>query len=385
MAILPRETEIRKLVQFFRQAVKELSGKFISGMTLDPDRLYALIRSAVLVLDDIDLKAERWAKKNIADFYRIVHDETRKRLRDMGLDPPSARRAKAFAVVARDAIEALLNDPEVGFLYSLHDATDQIKRRMEKIRNQAKLMRDRQASLDKVIAKVQVFEGKGLQDVKQALVKEITSFKGAQDLVYRSATVSKLGDKSLMGNLANLPFVEIPTKDGSRYLRVDRYAELVARTKTSQATNLARQNAIMESGADLVRISNNLSKTDDACNMYIGRAFALTAAAEKEFGVPHIDQTPNGGPPFHPNCTHSLLVFLPELAEGALSDKAMSIPPSWTLGRDFGDVQKDYNSRGGMAVARSDNPNFGSAQNTGGRQRRLERAGRSPTEGLGEE
>lgn len=374
MAITPKEREIQKLIRFYRNAVKDLTTRFVSGLD-SQERLFALSAEGIRILNDLDEATDRWARRNITKLYEAIRKETRGSIEKLGIDYGTALLAKAFAVVDRRAIEALLNDPEIGFLTSLRSATDEIKRRLVMIHNQARALIRQQKTINQVIARVGIFEGQNLATLRKAIVEELIKAKTAGDMVYRSKVIGAVDEGSIWSNIANLPMVRIPTKAGARYLRIDKYAEVVARTKTIQATSLARRASVLEAGHELIAVSNNLSIIDDACNVYIGRAFALTAGAKVRYGVPHVDELPNGGCPFHPNCTHSEFGFYPELEEGERLDAALTRPPDWALNQPWPDVQKAFEANGGMAYAMETNPNMAWAQNTGGRRERIRASG----------
>jgi hypothetical protein len=180
--------------------------------------------------------------------------------------------------------------------------------------------------------------------------------------------------------MADLPFVRIPTAvGGERLLRVDDYASLVARTKTRQAVTLARRAKLLQHDQNLIKITLNKPLQDDACWLYIGKVFALTTAASREFGVPHVNQLPSGGTPFHPNCTHNEIGFFIENAREKERQLGLQRPPEWALNRTWPQVEKEFRSRGGVSIVKDVNragASFG--RETGGRQRRraqLEAAG----------
>lgn len=77
---------------------------------------------------------------------------------------------------------------------------------------------------------------------------------------------------------------------------LDRYAELVARTTTREATSRATANRMTEHGLDLVTISSHPHAADE-CTPYDGETFSLDGSTP---GYDVLDELP----PFHPNCVH---------------------------------------------------------------------------------
>lgn len=79
---------------------------------------------------------------------------------------------------------------------------------------------------------------------------------------------------------------------------LDRYAAMVARTTTREATSRATVERLTEHGLDLVTVSSHPHAADE-CTPYDGETFALDAG-DHDYDV--LDELP----PFHPNCRHVL-------------------------------------------------------------------------------
>lgn len=84
-------------------------------------------------------------------------------------------------------------------------------------------------------------------------------------------------------------------RSGRRW-SLDRYASMVARTTTREATSRATVNRLTEHGLDLVTISSHAHQADE-CTPYDGQTFSLDGTTP---GYDELDQLP----PFHPNCVH---------------------------------------------------------------------------------
>jgi hypothetical protein len=95
------------------------------------------------------------------------------------------------------------------------------------------------------------------------------------------------------------------------------YAELVARTKTRDASVQARHQRLDELGMDLVEIVGRIS--GNFCTAFLGQVFSLSGRSTK---YPAYSSLPGGGPPFHPNCTKSTRPFVEALAEPSQLDAA---------------------------------------------------------------
>jgi hypothetical protein len=98
------------------------------------------------------------------------------------------------------------------------------------------------------------------------------------------------------------------------------YARMVVRTKTRQATVVARHERLAEEGIDLVSIVGLVSK--NFCTAYLGQVFSLGGKSDK---YPALSELPSGGPPFHPNCSKSTRPFVADLASEKQLDLADGI------------------------------------------------------------
>lgn len=130
------------------------------------------------------------------------------------------------------------------------------------------------------------------------------------------------------------------------------YASMVARTKTRQATVVARHDRLQQLGCDLVSIVGLISK--NFCTAYLGQVYSLSGSSDK---YPALSSLPGGGPPFHPNCSKSTRPFIEELAsEKQLDlaegdddqDKMLNIDPA-TAQRRFKDLQLEPQVRANYA------------------------------------
>lgn len=116
------------------------------------------------------------------------------------------------------------------------------------------------------------------------------------------------------------------------------YAEMVARTRTRQATVIARHERLAELDIDLVAIVGRVS--NNFCSAFLGQVFSLSGKSTK---YPAYDSLPGGGPPFHPHCSKSTRPFIEELASDAQVEAAQGVEDSQKLlGMDTTKAQRAY-------------------------------------------
>jgi hypothetical protein len=103
--------------------------------------------------------------------------------------------------------------------------------------------------------------------------------------------------------------VSILGSDGRRHrFGLDFYSAMVAQNTKAQASSAASILRARQTGHDLVRISAQKSLNGDWCDAYRGRVYSLSGESPT---YPWVGMIPNGGPPFHPWCRHSMDIFIP--------------------------------------------------------------------------
>ena len=103
---------------------------------------------------------------------------------------------------------------------------------------------------------------------------------------------------------------------------------------TREAQTAGTINRVVEAGVDLVMVTAHGAQ--DGCGFYEGKVFSVSGGHDK---YPSISDLPNGGPPFHPNCKHSLAPFVEDLATGAEKRRGAGTDPA-ALGKSYGEVEK---------------------------------------------
>ena len=372
MAISIREEEIQRLVRFYRTAIEDIA-KIVATVDFERPRMFQQVQAALLILEELDERTARWARRNIAALYRSASEEAQRDIRLLGLAIRDPSRTATYGLINDQAIRVLLLDPQVGFLSNMGEVTQQIRNRWRSIQSMAKRLIQHQRFFDEGIARIGFLEGRGVSEIRDRIVDEMSSLKNVSDLEF-TPRARRLPPTEIIRQVADLPVVKVPapnTAAGVRNIRADVYAEMLARTKTSQAANLARRNRALQHGQSLMQVSKNLPLQNDACSLYLGKAFALTEEAKVEWGIPLVSELPNGGAPFHPNCTHQEILFVPEFRHEVEVELAIVPPPAWALNRPWGAIQKEYRKRGGFAnFAKFNAAGAAMARGTGGRVRR---------------
>jgi uncharacterized protein YoaH (UPF0181 family) len=107
----------------------------------------------------------------------------------------------------------------------------------------------------------------------------------------------------LSGILSDNQITSLIDKAGHEWT-LDRYTEMLVRTKTAEARNRGLINRSIEVDNDLVIVSDH-SSTCDVCGPWEGKVLSLTGKTE---GYPTLDEAESDGL-FHPNCQHAINVY----------------------------------------------------------------------------
>lgn len=140
---------------------------------------------------------------------------------------------------------------------------------------------------------------------------KMTSRKFAEGLTWQETR------KGLMSMLQEESFYTVPWRNGRGSMRLDSYAELVARTTTAEATNTGTLNQMREMGKVLVKMTEH-NTTCKVCASRQGRVYRTVEIDELPEGdprraFPHIREGMPRWPTYktvHPNCAHRLLPYI---------------------------------------------------------------------------
>lgn len=135
------------------------------------------------------------------------------------------------------------------------------------------------------------------------------------------------------------------TDKAGREWSLDRYAEMLIRTKSVEARNTGVVNRMIENEYDLAQVSAH--GADDACADWEGVIISVRGVTD---GYPTLDEAESAGL-FHPRCRHAINTLIPELAK---LTNAYNPNIDTLTGQDFVDdvdtVLKGYDVKPGQIV-----------------------------------
>jgi hypothetical protein len=149
---------------------------------------------------------------------------------------------------------------------------------------------------------VNYFIGRQIKDTIQEAVDEAVGLKLATNETLVEC------QKNILKKFSEQGITAIKTKN-NRYIRMDAYANMVARSTTREVTNTATILQVSELGYDLVKISEHPGACP-ICQKYEGRVYSISG---KDKRFPRLDVAFSSGyANIHPRCRHVLEPYIPE-------------------------------------------------------------------------
>jgi len=282
----PDARVVRELIGRYEDAGRRLSQRVISPPgASDSARAWNQGRAAS-VLSQVDQEIRRlereatqWAERSLNDAIKRGVAVADRQARQAGVRDPVLPLRGAFDLVDRGSIEVFARD-------TLSDLT----RAADSMRDQADQALRRMAATGVTNAQVNQILSRGV--IEGQPVRAIRELREALRKVHgRRVTIQ---DK----NGRDLSFA------------VGHYAQMVAVTKTREATRIARHERLKERGIDLVTVIGRNSV--NFCTAYLDKVYSLSGQSDR---YPPLSDTPGGGPPYHPNCSKGTAPFVAALAD----------------------------------------------------------------------
>lgn len=263
-----KEANIQALVDLYSRTygkmVREIEKATDAGK-INKARVMARINSE---LEALGVDVKEWVEKEIPQRYLDGSNVALQDLRALDVD---LSKSTSFAVINREAIEALVDETALNFAQGITALS----------RNARRILND--------------------------TLKQQLNFIIAQGKL-TGATRKAISD-SLKIRLQEEGIQSIRDRAGRNWT-FDRYTEMLARTKSVEARNQGLVNRMLGSGYDLVQVTNHGSD-HPACAKYEGQILSVSGQTP---GYPTLEQALGDGL-FHPNCKHAMNVIHPELAK----------------------------------------------------------------------
>jgi len=291
------------LVAMYKQAALELKERARQRLVRDARKLTKeslrarmLEREVADILERLDADTAQWIADNIPRAYLKGARKAQLGLAEIGIEEA----IDLTPLIHEAAVQVLVNGAQDGFAV----ATDQLAKGYRQVVKRTQLALAKDQLMQETIAG-EIITGKTQLATKRELVEQL---------------LAEYGDK--------------PFRVGARTFEAGEYAEIVSRTMEAEASTAGTVNAMVDAGEDLVMVSAHGGC--DVCGEFEGKIFSISGTSDK---YPDLDSTPNGGPPFHPNCRHALLPFVEDLASGAEIRRGLGVRDE-VLGKTSGELAK---------------------------------------------
>lgn len=273
MSLFPVEVglsdkDINKIIVLYKRAYKKIVQEIASATDFGIYNRRAILSQIEGILTRLGADVQDFIDKEIPNNYTTGFNQAERQLRSFGYNIVADQQ---FNLLHQEAIMNLIDDTSKAFGESITG----VKRSAELLLNKAVKEEIKMRMAEGVIG------GEATREIK----KYIVGYLKENDL-------SSLIDK------------------GGRKWTLDRYTEMLIRTKTVEARNRGLINRTAETGFDLVQVSDHSGECE-LCRPWEGRILSLTGATK---GYPTLDEAESAGL-FHPNCRHAINAYDPQLAK----------------------------------------------------------------------
>ena len=262
------EAQIERLTRTFKRSYIQIFNEIETATDWGVYNRKLILAKIEAILTNLGVDVYEFIGKELPKYYKSGAADAVKQLHNIGAE---VEIPEGFNLIHQEAIMALVNDTAKAFGESMTGVA---------------------RSADLVL-------GKATRDLlTQQMAKGMI---GGEAL----ATVRKM----IKATLREQGFAALTDKAGHKWT-LDRYADMLFRTKAVEARNRGLANRAAENGYDLVQVSNNQT-THQECRVWEGKILSLTG---KTPGYPTVAQAEEAGL-FHPNCKHAINILAPTLAK----------------------------------------------------------------------
>jgi len=261
------EDKILKLTKTLQSAYKEIVAEIEDATDFGVYNRQVILAQVDKRLTELGVDIDAFIREELPQYYKRGADDAIKQLRKQGAPIETAY---GFNRVHIEAIEALIDDTAKAFGESLSGISRSANNLLGKATREL---------ITQQMAKGMV-GGDALKTTKD-MIKGLLKEQGLEALV---------------------------DKGGHRWT-LDRYSEMLLRTKAVEARNRGLINRVAENGYDLVQVSHHFTNCD-LCAPWEGKILSIGGETR---GYPSLEKAESEGL-FHPNCKHAINTLIPELA-----------------------------------------------------------------------
>lgn len=255
---VPSDKGVESFYNILANAYAESISTLSKADTTTATRRRQTARQIEQIFSEADEDVKAWVKVEIPAFYEMGMFEGTKQLSDRG---STIRLDKSFSTFHKEAIEVISQDT----YQSIAEGMTGIKKTTDRILSQG--------ARESILERIQ--KGQIYGDARQKINADIRE-------ILKNEGITALRDRS-----------------GREWDLLD-YARMLSRTKLTQAHNSGLSNRMVESGYDLVIVSDHFG-TCPQCAPFERMILSLTGRSR---GFTTLREAERGGL-FHPNCRHT--------------------------------------------------------------------------------
>jgi len=265
VSITIKKAQVKKLIGYYKGASKKIISELSSATDFGRLSRIATLRKIDKILRKLDKQTQQWLEKELTKYYKENASIATKLADEVGLEV-----LDRFTTIDNEAIKSIVD----GSLQYYREASSGVKREAMRMLDVAA-----REQIKTIIA-----EGKISGDDRAAITGRIAE---------------KLKEN----------FTTLIDKSGRRW-DIETYAELLTRTSAVRAANEGIQNRLLQSGYDLVQVSQHMGACE-LCTPWEGKILSING---KHPNYPSVAEAEMAGL-FHPNCRHRLLPYHEKLVE----------------------------------------------------------------------
>lgn len=261
------EKTLAKLIATYTGAYESIVGEIAGATDWGVQNRKMLLAQIDEILAELNQQTQPWIDTTITKQYTIGANQAVAQLKNVGAD---VRVAGGFNKIHKAAIAALIDETSKAFGEGLTGLSRS---------GQLLLGRINRELITQKLAEG-IIKGQAIREARQQ-IKGIILEQGMGALIDRSG----------------------------RSWTLDRYADMLFRTKLVEARNRGLVNRLVENEYDLVQVSAHFDACP-LCDIWQGKILSTTGASR---GYPTLGEAEAAGL-FHPNCRHAINVLSPKLA-----------------------------------------------------------------------
>lgn len=262
------ENNILKFQNTLKEAYASIIEEIATATNFGVANRKVILAQIENILEKTGVNVEDFLKKELPKYYKEGFKAADRQLRNFGADITAP---VAFNSVHKEAVLALVDDASAAFGESLTGINRSARMLLGKATRELITQKMAEGTIG----------GKALDEVRKT-IKGVLQEQGLDALI----------DK------------------GGKKWTLDRYSEMLFRTKAVEARNRGLANRMAENNYDLVQVSSHAADCD-LCSPWEGKILSLTGNTP---GYDTVADAEEDGL-FHPNCRHAINTLIPSLAK----------------------------------------------------------------------